>query len=138
MVAKQQQATALALAAEKRWAIDVAVAFAVYSVLVIGAPLVVEQQWPAVVRGALALAPMVPILYFVRALVAFYRSRDELQRRKMAEAAIVSVLVVGLSTFAWGWLALASLLPPLHSVWTLPALLAVYGVASFFVERRYR
>ena len=124
--------------AEKRWAIDVAVAFAAYSVLVIGAPLVVEQDWPAVVRGVLALAPMVPILYFVRALVAFYRSRDELQRRKMAEAAIVSVLVVGLSTFAWGWLELADLLPPLHSVWTLPALLAVYGIASFFVERRYR
>lgn len=124
--------------AEKRWAIDVAVAFAVYSVLVIGAPLVVEQEWPAVVRGVLALLPMAPILYFVRALVAFYRSRDELQRRKMAEAAIVSVLVVGMSTFAWGWLALARLLPPLHSVWTLPALLAVYGIASFFVERRYR
>ena len=124
--------------AEKRWAIDVAVAFAVYSVLVIGAPFVVEQQWPAVVRGVLALLPMAPILYFVRALVAFYRSRDELQRRKMAEAAIVSVLVVGLSTFAWGWLALADLLPPLHSIWTLPALLAVYGIASFFVERRYR
>ena len=124
--------------AETRWAIDVVVAFVAYSVIVIGAPLVVEQDWPAVVRGVLALAPVVPILYFVRALVAFYRSRDELQRRKMAEAAIVSVLVVGLSTFAWGWLALASLLPPLHSVWTLPALLAVYGVASFFVERRYR
>ena len=125
-------------AAEKRWAIDVVVAFAVYSVIVIGAPLVVEQDWSAVAHGALALAPVVPILYFVRALVAFYRSRDELQRRKMAEAAIVSVLVVGLSSFAWGWLALAGLLPPLHGIWTLPALLAVYGVASFFVERRYR
>ena len=125
-------------AAEKRWTMDVAVAFAVYSILVIGAPLVVEQDWSAVVRGALALAPMVPILYFVRALVAFYRSRDELQRRKMAEAAIVSVLVVGLSSFAWGWIALAGLLPPLHSIWMLPALLAVYGIASFFVERRYR
>ena len=125
-------------AAQKRWAIDVVVAFAAYSILVIGVPLVVQQDWAAGAHGALALAPVIPIAYFVRALVAFYRSRDELQRRKMAEAAIVSVLTVGLSTFAWGWLELAGLLPPLHSIWTLPALLAVYGVASFFVERRYR
>ena len=133
--------------AEKRWLANHAAAFFAYGIVVIGIPAAIAWRfgdygavlaWPASARIALALAPMAPIAYFVYAFVAFYRSRDELQRRKIAEATIASVLVVGLATFAWGWLALADLLPPLHSLWTLPALCAAFGTASWFVDRRYR
>lgn len=133
--------------AERRWVVNQAVAIFVYGTLVLGIPSVVAWRfgdygavltWPAIARIALALAPMVPIAYLVHALVAFYRSRDELQRRKIAEATIAAVLIVGLGSFAWGWLALAGLLPPLHSIWTLPALCATFWAASWFVDRRYR
>ena len=81
---------------------------------------------------------MIPIAYFAYALLAFYRTRDELQRRQMAEATIAAAAVVGLSTFAWGWLELAGLLPPLHSIWILPALFGVFWAALYFIGRRYR
>ena len=123
---------------EKRWFVDVAATFSVYGIFVIGTSLLGNEDWPAGVRIALALAPMAPVLYFVRALIAFYRSRDELQRRKMAEATIASAFVVGFGTFAWGWLEIAGLAPPLHSIWILPALFGVFGATSYFVGRRYR
>ena len=123
---------------ERRWAIDVAVTFSVYGVLVVGAPLVAQEDWPASARVAIALAPTVPVLYFVRALLAFYRTRDELERRNMAEATVASAVVVGFGSFAWGWLEVAGIAPALHSIWILPALVGVFGAAMYFVGRRYR
>ena len=124
--------------AERRWVADVVVAFSVYGVLAIGTPWIAKESWPASARFALALASMVPIAYFAHALLAFYRTRDELQRRQMAEATIAAAAVVGLCTFAWGWLELAGLLPPLHSLWILPALFGVFWAALYFIGRRFR
>lgn len=133
--------------AEKRWLVNHALAFFAYGIVVVGIPAAIAWRfgdysavlaWPASARIALALAPMAPIAYSVYSFVAFYRSRDELQRRKLAEATIASALIVGLATFAWGWLALADVLPPLHSLWTLPALCATFCAALWFVDRRYR
>ena len=123
---------------ERRWFVDVAVTFSVYGIFVIGTSHLLNKDWPAGVRIALALAPITPMLYFVRALIVFYRTRDELQRRKMAEATIASTFVVGFGTFAWGWLEIAGLAPPLPSVWILPALFGAFGATTYFVGRRYR
>lgn len=137
--------------AERRWILDTVVVSLVFGTIVLGVPLVflwhgvwhgvdygVVTSWPVGARIALALAPMVPIAYAVYAFVAFYQSRDELQRRKISEAVNIAFVTVGLCTFAWGFLAAHLLVPPMHSLWTFPALLAAYWAASWFVERRYR
>lgn len=133
--------------AERRWIVDTVAASSVFGAIVLGVPLVflwrgvdygVVLSWPVSARIALALAPMVPIAYAVYAFIAFYRSRDELQRRKISEAVNIAFVTAGLCTFAWGFLATHLLVPPMHSLWTFPALLAAYWAASWFVERRYR
>ena len=133
--------------AERRWVVDQVAASAAFGVLVLGIPLVVAWRfgdygvvlnWPVGARIALALAPVAPIAYYIYALVAFYRSRDELQQRKLTEAAVVATLIVLFGTFAWGWFELQVLLPPLHSLWTLPAFWAAFVVTQWFVDRRYR
>ena len=123
---------------ERRWFVDVAATFSVYGLFVVATSHLLNKDWPAGVRIALALAPIAPMLYFVRALIVFYRTRDELQRRKMAEATIASAFVVGFGTFAWGWLEIAGLAPPLPSIWILPALFGAFGATTYFVGRRYR
>ena len=133
--------------AERRWILDTVAASSVFGAIVLGIPLIflwrgvdygVVTSWPVSARIALALAPMAPIAYAVYAFIAFYRSRDELQRRKISEAVNIAFVTTGLCTFAWGFLATHLLVPPMHSLWTFPALLAAYWAASWFVERRYR
>ena len=144
---------------ERRWVVDQVVAGLAFGTLLLGIPSVIAWRfgeygvvldWPVGVRIALALVKVAPLAYLVYAFVAFYRSRDELERRKVAEAAMASFLIVGCSTFMWWWLVWHALLPPVITV-TVPAgeanllpllwcvwLWLVHWAASRFVDRRYR
>ena len=124
--------------ARRRWRRDCLASFAGYSVLVLASPAVVDGGWPLAVRGVAALAPMLPIAYFIWALVVFSRSWDEMQRRILLEAFLIAGAGVALGSFAWGWLALRVGVPELHAIWILPVLLGALGVACWFVSRRYR
>ena len=85
---------------------------------------------------ALAFVPMLPILYFARALIVFSRSWDELQRRISFEATVVALFVVGLGTFSYGFLEGVGF-PQLDTIWIMPMLIAVQGVSQFIIAGRY-
>ncbi len=82
-------------AAAKRYRRDVAIAGAIYLVLVFGAALWIRNfdppQWAVIV---LSLAPVAPALMMLRAYLAFTRSMDEFQRRLQSEALLVASAVV--------------------------------------------
>lgn len=88
-------------------------------------------------RTALALAPMLPVLLFVKAMLAFYRTLDELQRKVVGDAIVVAACMVGFGSFAWGWLEIRMAVPVLPTVWVLPALFATFGIALPVVSRKY-
>ena len=88
-------------------------------------------------RTSLALAPMLPVLLFVRTMLAFYRTLDELQRKVVADAIVAAACVVGFGSFAWGWLEIRMAVPVLPTVWVLPVLFATFGVALPVVSRKY-
>jgi hypothetical protein len=90
-------------------------------------------QWQKVI---LALLPMVPIVLFMRAVLVFARSWDELQQRKAFEALLVSFFIVGFGTFAYGFLEGVGF-PKLDTIWIMPAMIGIFGVSQAFVARRY-
>lgn len=61
--------------------------------------------WSAPVRGALALAPFVPGLLYVRSCLRFIRNLDELQHRLQLEAVLVAALGTVLTGLAVNTLA---------------------------------
>lgn len=123
---------------EKRYLKHTLIAFGLYGAVIYATDsLLVNGNLSPAEATALALAPMLPVLLFVKAMLAFYRTLDELQRKVVADAIVAAACVVGFSSFAWGWLEIRMAVPTLPTIWVLPALFAVFGMALPVVSRRY-
>jgi hypothetical protein len=87
-------------------------------------------------RYPLALLPVLPAATALLAFVRFPRTMDELQRRIQFEAFGIVVALTVLTTFSLGLLENAGL-PRIGLIWVGPAMIAVWGMASAVVSRRY-
>lgn len=85
-----------------------------------------------------ALLPIAPALWMLHAYRMLLRSLDEVQQRIQHEAILIAAGVMGLGAFAYGLLESWAGFPHFNSVWFLPALIAVWGVAQVWTMRRYQ
>ncbi|HZP64950.1 MAG TPA: hypothetical protein VFB32_01460 [Rudaea sp.] len=112
-----------------------------YVVLVFFVFPVVDVVASPVLKAVLCVAPVIPILFVMRAGVRVIRDSDEFQRRVHLEAIAISAMGVGTAYFALGFLVFAKLVAVpagLVLVMILPMLSAGYGVSLAFVLRHYR
>jgi len=112
--------------------------FAYAVVLVIVLPLARRAEvlgWQFV----LALVPLLPLAWMLRATVRYIRDSDEFQRRLHLEALAVSAAVVCFVSMAGGILAAANVIALDGSVllWVFPALCFLFGVLRCQIARRY-
>lgn len=116
---------------------DFGLSMALYMAAVFGINMVpgVEEmpKWQAVL---ISLIPMIPVLLSIRAVLAFYRSMDELHKQIMMEAVIIAFFLVGLGSFSYGFLEGVGF-PRLDVIWVFPALIMTQGIAQFIVRRKY-
>ncbi|WP_262693461.1 hypothetical protein [Kordiimonas aquimaris] len=121
----------------KRYMRDTIVSFSLYGLILFAVNTYLyaydADGWLPV---ALAFLPMLPILYFARAIIIFSRTWDELQKQIAFEATVVALFVVGLGTFSYGFLEGVGF-PVLQTIWIMPLLIAVQGLAQFIIARRY-
>ena len=90
-------------------------------------------------KVVIVLLPVLPIVFVVRAMVRVIVASDELERRLQLEAISIASMSVGLLSFAAAFLRGAGLLPIDNALMlVLPALFGAYGIASWWVRRRYR
>lgn len=92
-------------------------------------------------RVPVALLPLAPIIWMVQLQVAMILARDELQRRIDLEAIAIASIGVGLGSLSLALLSVAGVSDVSGRVallWVLPALSLSYGVARYWVARRYR
>lgn len=96
---------------------------------------------PSAWRALVALVPLAPIIWMIRGQVAMILARDELQRRIDLEAIAIASIGVGLGSLSLALLIVARVWEVSGRVallWVLPALSLCYGVARYWVARRYR
>ena len=114
-------------------------AMAAYVVLLFLSQMLLRQVHVVPLRVLVVLLPIVPIVFVVRAMVRLVLASDELERRLQLEAISISSMSVGLLSFAAAFLRGAGLLPIENALMlVLPALFAAYGIASWWVRRRFR
>jgi len=92
-------------------------------------------QWLIIV---LALLPALPALMMLRTYLVFFRALDEFQRRIQAEAALITLGVVTLAAFSYGFLEEWAGFPHVPLIWAIPAVIITWGVSAFFVRSRYK
>ncbi|OLF72227.1 hypothetical protein AWH62_10305 [Maricaulis sp. W15] len=85
-----------------------------------------------VLRGAVALLPVLPGLAALWVVMVFYRSLDEFKQRMLAEAMIIAALLTGFASFAYGFLEGALDLPTIPLIWVFPVMIGLWGLAGCF------
>ena len=92
--------------------------------------------WKAVV----ALLPVVPMVFVVRAMLRHMLRQDELQQRVELRAVAITCAVIGMASFSLGFLQNVRVLPspPWAMLWVLPLMIGVYGVVRFLLAHHYR
>lgn len=93
---------------------------------------------PTAVRVGMSLLPILPALMMLYAVIHFVRQMDEVQARIITESMLISSFVVGFACFTYGFVEGAMELPTISLIWVLPALIGVQGIASFFVQMRFK
>ena len=86
----------------------------------------------------ISLTPVIPALVMMRVYLTFVRQMDEFNRRIQSEAWLISAGLVGFGTFTYSFLEEWAHFPRLDLVWVFPALIGMWGLATFFVKRRYQ
>ena len=125
--------------AARRYRREFGLGMAVYVVTLLGGVYALKHfalpAWSAIV---LALVPVAPVLYAMRAYITFIDAADELQRRIQHHAILIAAAIVCMASFTYGLLQEVADFPPVSLIWVFPAMCGVWGVAAAFVAKRYR
>lgn len=92
-------------------------------------------------RTIVALLPVPPIAFALRAIVRYIRDSDEMQQRIELEAVCIATAFVSLLYLAGGFLQTAKVIDIPSSaalIWLFPLVCITYGLAKVVVARRYR
>jgi hypothetical protein len=114
-------------------------AAAIYMALVLAMKPLLDMASQPMLRAGIALLPVVPMVFMVRAMVRKLLEGDELERRMQLEAVSIASISVGLLSFAAASLDMAGVLHINHALeMVLPALLLAYVIALLWIRRRYQ
>ena len=88
-------------------------------------------------RIPVAVLPMIPIGFALRAYLIYLNSMDELQRRIQMNGVAFAAGATGMVTLTYGFLENAGF-PTLSWIWIFPMIIAFWGIGSAVAERRYK
>lgn len=88
-------------------------------------------------RVLLALLPVVPVLFGLRAFVHALAQMDELQQRIHLQAIGFAVGALASISVTYGFLELLAGFPTLSWIWFLPLLAGSWGIGLMLATRRY-
>lgn len=113
-----------------------------YALVVFGSAFLLKRiPDPAWLRAVIALAPVLPIGFVIRAIVRYIRDVDELQQRIELEAISIATAAVSLLYLVGGFLQVAEVIDidaGAAMIWVFPSIAATYGFAKAVVFRRYK
>lgn len=97
------------------------------------------QVHSELLKIALAVLPVVPVLFVVRAMVRLVLGSDELEQRIHLIGLAIAATVVSTLSLAGGFLAAAGVikLDGAILIWVWPTLVVVYAVGRGWASRRY-
>ncbi|RAP58168.1 hypothetical protein [Oleiagrimonas sp. MCCC 1A03011] len=125
-------------APQRRYAREFFPAIVAYVVILFSVWPLLQHVHANGLRVLIALLPVLPVAFVVRAMVRLVLASDELERRIQLEAISIASLSVGLVSLALGFMAAAGVVLLKNAlVLVLPAMFAVYGVAVWWIRRRY-
>jgi hypothetical protein len=121
----------------KEYSLQLMLSMVAYAVVLTGSIWLLNRGVSAGWQIPLAVAPVVPVLFALRAYLRFLNGVDELQQHIQLNAVGFAAGATGILTFTYGFLENVGF-PHLSPIWVLPTMIALWGLASLVVSRRYQ
>jgi hypothetical protein len=122
--------------ATKRYAREFTVTMIAYVVVIIVARLTLNNLGDSPWRFAIALLPIIPVIFLVIAFIRYLTGIDELQQRIQLQAIGFAAGTTGLLTFAYGFLELVGF-PKFSTFFIFPMMVMLWGIGLSYFSRRY-
>lgn len=126
---------------QRRYTRELLVSMTAYMLVLFASIWLLKHVDTLPLRAAIALAPVLPIGFAMRAMVRYVRDTDEMQRRIELEAVSIATLFVSMLYMTGGFLQSAKVIDVPASaamIWVFPLVCFSYGLAKAFVARRYQ
>jgi hypothetical protein len=92
-----------------------------------------SRAWQIVI----SIAPALPVIFVIAAILRALRNSDELIQRIQLQAVVLSAITTGLITFTYGFLENIGF-PHFPTIWILPIMFALWGLSLAYFNRRYQ
>ncbi len=92
-----------------------------------------SRAWQIVI----SLAPALPVVFVILAILRLLRDSDELQQRVHLLSTTFSAVLTGFITFSYGFLENIGF-PHFPTFWILPMLFMLWGLGLAYFTRRYQ
>ena len=129
-------------ALRRRYTREIGLAMVAYAAtLMLSLTLLRRMELDLPLRALVALLPVPPIAFVLRAMVRYIRDVDEMQQRIELEAVSIGTALVCLLYLAGGFLQAAKVIdiPGASAmIWVFPLVCLAYGIAKAAVIRRYQ
>ena len=113
--------------ANRKYRVEFGAAMVTYLAVLFGSVFIAKYMTPGVLRTALLLSPVIPVLLATWAVARHFRRMDEFVRlRSLESIAIAAAVTAGLS-LTYGFLESAGF-PKLSMFWVWPVMGLVWGV----------
>ncbi len=122
--------------AARRYRLEFGGAMAAYALTVLGTSLWIDANPGSSARLPVALLPVIPVVLVVVAAVRFFRSQDELLRRRQVEALAFAFVGTALAVITYGFFETVGF-PRLSAWWTWGTMAILWCVGTFVSSRRY-
>jgi len=126
--------------ANRRYFIEFGVAMVAYVVVIFASRWLLRGPMEHAAGGwqiAIAVLPVILVVLVFAAVVRLLRATDELSRQICVDSLAIAGGVTALLAVTYGLIE-GGRLPHLSAWWTYVTFMATWGVASLFVQRRYR
>ena len=113
-------------------------AMAAYVILVVASIAIINfSPSGAWWRIPVAVTPIIPAIFAMRAYIRFVSRIDELQRRIQFEGLAFGFGAAGILTFSYGFLENVGF-PHISWLWVFPFMIAMWGIGAALAARKYQ
>lgn len=122
----------------KRYYKEFFLSMGAYVITLLASTLAIKNMnFPMAAQIIISLAPVVPIIFVITAIMRALRDSDELQQRVQLNAITFSAVATGLITFSYGLLENIGF-PKFPTIWILPILFFLWGGSLGYFWKRYQ
>jgi hypothetical protein len=122
----------------RRYYVEFTISMTAYAVVLIASVTLLDRlSTDSNFRTAIALAPVVPVVFVLIAIMRLLVNSDELQQRIQLFAISFAAVTTALLTFSYGFLEGIGF-PRFSPIWVFPLMTALWGLGLSYFSRRYR